>query len=76
MKWIRVKDQEPERGEPILYARPNKRRGKGQWSIGIAYWTVSEKWNPEFNCEHAPEGFTHWCPIPNSTPVLYGGSGT
>jgi len=57
MNWIAVKDQKPEKSEPIVYARP---KGDGKWSVGIAYWTVSEKWNPEMGCESHPAGFTHW----------------
>ncbi len=55
--WIDVKDQVPDKKEPILYARP---KARGKWSIGVAYWTASGKWNPELNSAFAPKGFTHW----------------
>ena len=58
-KWTRVKDEEPVRTEPIVYAR---RRGQ-RWSVGIAYWTVSGKWNPEMGARLDPDGFTHWTPL-------------
>lgn len=61
-EWISVKERPPEKGEPIVYARPNPRKS-GVWSVGIAYWTVSQKWNPELNSEQAPTGFTHWKPL-------------
>lgn len=62
--WISVKDkQQPlQTKEPVVYARP---RENGKWSVGIAYWTVSEKWNPEMESTHAPGGFTHWMELPD-----------
>jgi len=54
--WTAVADKEPDHSEPIVYRRPN---GPGRWHVGIAYWTVSQKWNPEMESQHAP-GFTHW----------------
>ena len=65
MTGISVKDQKPPSAEPVVYARPDFRRGSGHWSVGIAYWTVSKKWNPELESIHAPTGFTHWMPIPD-----------
>jgi hypothetical protein len=61
--WIAVKDKAPDHKEPILYARPNLRR-HGTWHVSIAYWAVSQKWNPE--CESIQgglAGFTHWKPL-------------
>jgi hypothetical protein len=58
--WIHVDNERPNRREPIVYAR---KRPDGTWSVGIAYWTVSEKWAPAMNSEQAPEGFTHWKPL-------------
>lgn len=58
--WIAVADQVPDKGEPIVYARP---KGHKRWYVGIAYWTVSQKWNPEHESQHAPQGFTHWKPL-------------
>lgn len=62
--WISTKDkQQPlQTEEPVVYARP---RGNGKWGVGIAYWTVSKKWNPEMESKHAPEGFTHWMELPD-----------
>lgn len=61
-EWVSVKDRQPPRYEPVVYSRPNPRGG---WHVGIAYWTVSKKWSPEANSEHAPNGFTHWMPLPD-----------
>lgn len=66
--WIAVKDQKPDHSEPVVYARPHHRK-PGVWSVGIAYWTVSKKWNPEQESQHAPEGFTHWKPL-GSQPTV------
>ena len=63
MEWISVKDKAPPHSEPIVYCRPNPRR-RGNWHIGIAYWTTSEKWNPEAESVQCPDGFTHWMPLP------------
>lgn len=61
-EWIKVSDQHPcKHGEPIVYASP---KGMGRFNVGIAYWTVSDKWNPEMESTHAPTGFTHWMPLP------------
>jgi hypothetical protein len=60
--WISVKVKQPPPDEPIVYCRPNPRRKN--FSVGIAYWTVSKKWNPEMESKQAPEGFTHWMPLP------------
>lgn len=59
--WIPVSLQAPPRGEPVVYARPKP--GKNKWHVGIAYWTVSDRWNPECESRHAPNGFTHWKPL-------------
>jgi hypothetical protein len=66
--WTNVKDQPPSKGEPIVYCRPA--RG-GRFHVGIAYWTVSERWNPEMESQFAPDGFTHWMPLP-AAPELGG----
>ena len=59
--WISVKDQRPDPKEPVLYAKPGR---DGRWSVGIAYWTVSEKWNPEMGSHsNGYLGFTHWKPL-------------
>ena len=60
-KWISVKDKMPDKKEPVVYMRS----GQGnQISVGIAYWTVSNKWNPLHESAADPEGFTHWMPLP------------
>ena len=61
--WIRVEDKEPSTDEPIVYARINTRSKRINWHVGIAYWTVSDKWNPEMESTRAPNGFTHWKPL-------------
>ena len=61
-EWIATGDKIPPTDEPVVYCMP---RGGKKWSVGIAYWTVSEKWMPEMNSEQAPEGFTHWIPLPD-----------
>jgi hypothetical protein len=58
--WISVDDKAPNKSEPVVYLRA----AKGKMSVGVAYWTVSKKWNPEMQSEHAPTGFTHWMPLP------------
>jgi hypothetical protein len=64
MEWIAVIDRPPPTTEPVVYARPNDRR-PGTFHVGIAYWTVSQKWNPEAESQRAPMGgFTHWAPLP------------
>lgn len=60
--WIRVSDRAPDHSEPVVYARPH-RREPGRWSVGIAYWTRSQRWNPEQESTEAPDGFTHWKPL-------------
>lgn len=62
MKWISVEDEQPDHKEPVVYAV--NRPGPGRWSVGIAYWTVSKKWNPEMESTQAPDGYTHWMPLP------------
>lgn len=59
--WRDVKVQPPDRREPVVYKR---KRVDGRWSVGIAYWTVSEKWFPEINSTEYPDGFTHYMPLP------------
>lgn len=66
--WINIKDRMPDQKEPIVYARPHSRRN-GVWSVGIAYWTVSERWNPEHESQRAPQGFTHWKPLGDAPTV-------
>lgn len=63
-RWIDVRDAEPPTKEPVVYARPNLSNGK--WHVGIAYWTVSDRWMPEMHSSRVPEGygFTHWMPLP------------
>jgi hypothetical protein len=60
-KWIAVRDQQPDKAEPVLYARPNPGT-PGRWHVGIAYWTVSQRWMPQM-AEHGSCGFTHWKPL-------------
>ena len=64
-RWVSVTDRLPDKTEPVVYARPDQRRGKGHYHVGIAYWTVSEKWNPEAESVYCQTGFTHWMPLPN-----------
>lgn len=64
-KWISIKDQIPKRDEPILYCYQDDEK----WAVGIAYWTVSNKWNPDIYSTKYPKGFTYWMPLPN-TPRL------
>ena len=63
LQWISVEDELPDRKEPIVYRRPNPRK-EGQWHVGIAYWTVSNKWNPEYQSSSCPNGFTDWFSLP------------
>lgn len=58
--WISIYDKLPPNGEPIVYAR----FARGKWQVGIAYWTVSQVWNPEMGTTACPEGYTHWFPLP------------
>lgn len=62
INWIRVRDKPPSTEEPIVYRRPNP---KGGWHVGIAYWTVSKKWNPEAESVFAPAGFTEYLELPD-----------
>ena len=64
-EWISVKDQMPDASEPVIYARPKR----GRWAVGIAYWTVSKKWNPEMESTQTPQGFTHWKHLGEPPPV-------
>ena len=64
-KWVAVKDRKPDTREPVVYARPaGKEWTPLRWHVGIAYWTVSNKWNPEQESEACPQGYTHWMPLP------------
>ena len=65
-KWISTKDQIPDRKEPVIYCQ-RSRDGK-RWRVGIAYWTVSQIWNPQMNSVQNPDGFTHWLPLPSDPP--------
>ncbi len=65
IEWVDVKDRRPDRREPVVYKRPSRSK-PGKWGVGIAYWTVSQKWYPEPQSTIAPEGFTHWFPLPES----------
>ena len=62
MKWISVEDRLPDHKEPVVYMR--RKSGRKGWFVGIAYWTVSKKWNPEMESTQAPDGITHWTPLP------------
>ena len=64
LEWISVKDQVPDRKEPVIYCH---RKNKTTWHVGIAYWTVSKTWNPQMNSEQ-DDGFTHWLPLPSNPP--------
>ena len=61
-EWISVEDRRPDSKEPVVYAhrKPNRK----QWFVGIAYWTVSDKWKPEMESTQTPQGYTHWMPLP------------
>lgn len=59
--WISVRERRPEAGAPVVYCRP---KPGGGWSVGLAYWTVSKTWHPEYESAQAPDGFTHWMPLP------------
>jgi hypothetical protein len=39
-------------------------RGKGKWSLGLAYWTVSGNWRDAYATPGVPEQATHWMPLP------------
>lgn len=69
MEWISVKDRMPDKKEPIVYARPN-RFEPGKYHVGIAYWTVSDKWKPEAESQQNPQGFSHWIPLPPQPGVV------
>lgn len=60
-EWQPTKDLK-DHTEPVVYAV----KRKGRWMVGIAYWTVSQKWNPDAYSQHGvPDGFTHWMPLPD-----------
>ncbi len=61
--WISVEDRLPDSKEPIVYCSTHKTT-KGKIGVGVAYWTVSDKWNPEMSSEYCKTGFTHWMPLP------------
>ena len=65
--WISVEDELPPKGEPVVYIKTKDH--KEGWFVGIAYWTVSEKWNPECESTQCPTGFTHWMPLPEPPEV-------
>jgi len=67
-EWIAVEDKMPDKAEPIVYAKPDG-RFSDRWRVGIAYWTVSNKWNPEPCSPIDLQGFTHWMPLPGR-PLL------
>lgn len=60
-RWIDCNDHMPDTKEPVVYIRPGR---STRWNVGIAYWTVSERWNPERETTSHPYGFTHWMPLP------------
>ena len=60
-KWIKVSDKPPEKTEPIVYCNKNR----SPMGVGIAYWTISEKWNPEALSEKNKQGFTHYLELPS-----------
>lgn len=62
-RWIPAKHL-ADHSEPVVYAKPN---GHDKWHVGIAYWTVSNKWSPAQESKLAPDGFTHYFPLP-ATP--------
>lgn len=59
--WISVEEKLPPFDEPIVYCILRRNRANG---VGIAYRTVSDKWNPEMESTTTPKGFTHWIPLP------------
>lgn len=65
-EWITVENQAPDRKEPVVYAR--RKTDRSGWFVGIAYWTVSDRYNPEMESSYAPHGFTHWMPLPEKNP--------
>ena len=67
LEWISVKDQVPDHKEPIIYCQ--RSRDNKTWHVGIAYWTVSQTWNPKLNSSLDPDGFTHWLPLPSNPPM-------
>lgn len=62
-KWIKCSDRMPDMKEPVVYLRRNP-RGPAPFHVGIAYWTVSEKWQPEHESTENPTGFIAWMPLP------------
>jgi len=49
------------RSNPVVHVVMRKNRSNG---VGIAYRTVSDKWNPEMESTTNPKGFTHWMKLP------------
>lgn len=60
-RWIPITERAPDKKEPVLYRKNNI---GGRYGVGIAYWTVSDKWIPEAQSLSHPHGFTHWMPLP------------
>jgi hypothetical protein len=69
--WISVDDRLPDNNEPVVYCK--RKHCKSGFYVGIAYWTVSQKWNPECESTKNPEGFSHWMPLPEP-PKSKGGA--
>ena len=60
-KWVSCEEMPPPATEPVVYCM---KKGDGKWSVGIAYYSVSEKWIPDLFSEKHRYGFTHWMPLP------------
>lgn len=60
MDWISVEDEIPNHEEPIIYTRPDGKK----WIVGVAYWTVSDRWNPDIYSDKDYDGFTHFMYLP------------
>ena len=48
------------KNEMFIWAAP---KGKGRWSLGLAYRNVSGGWSDAYGSD-APERATHWMPLP------------
>ncbi|MGI9293441.1 MAG: DUF551 domain-containing protein [Pseudomonadales bacterium] len=68
-EWISVDDRMPDGKEPVVYAR--RKTGRKGWFVGIAYWTVSDTWNPELEASADNNEMTHWMPLPTPPGPLY-----
>lgn len=55
--WRSIKKAPPPEGKMFVWRRP---RGGGRYSLGLAYWTVSNTW------ADLPPQATHWLHIPES----------